>query len=96
MAGRPERRSPVEKEDDRFTCAVGRRTSRPYCRCGVFDGHPFLVEAGVSLGGEGVDEALNVHRFANRIPLLFEAGAHSGPDPKDSQPRASLLPIPGG
>ena len=43
--------------------------------CGCFNGHPFLVEVGVSLGGEGVEDALNVHRFANRIPLLFEAGA---------------------
>ncbi|KAH8055077.1 DNA topoisomerase II [Aureococcus anophagefferens] len=42
--------------------------------CGCFNGHPFLVEVGVSLGGEGVEDALNVHRFANRIPL-FEAGA---------------------
>ncbi|KAH8071833.1 DNA topoisomerase II [Aureococcus anophagefferens] len=43
--------------------------------CGCFNGHPFLVEVGVSLGGEGVEDNLNVHRFANRIPLLFEAGA---------------------
>jgi DNA topoisomerase VI subunit B len=40
---------------------------------GVFQGHPFMVEAGVALGGRGA-EGLTVHRFANRIPLLFEGG----------------------
>jgi len=35
---------------------------------------PFLVEAAVSIGGEGHD-GLQVYRFANRIPLLFETGA---------------------
>lgn len=41
----------------------------------VFEGHPFIVEAGVSLGGKDVKQGLNVFRFANRIPLLFEQGA---------------------
>lgn len=41
----------------------------------VFEGHPFIVEAGVSLGGRDVKQGLNVFRFANRIPLLFEQGA---------------------
>ena len=40
----------------------------------VFEGNPFIVEAGVALGGRGAD-GLTVHRFANRIPLLFEGGA---------------------
>eukprot|EP00186_Timspurckia_oligopyrenoides_P001979 CAMPEP_0182449418 /NCGR_PEP_ID=MMETSP1172-20130603/34211_1 /TAXON_ID=708627 /ORGANISM="Timspurckia oligopyrenoides, Strain CCMP3278" /LENGTH=750 /DNA_ID=CAMNT_0024646689 /DNA_START=75 /DNA_END=2327 /DNA_ORIENTATION=- len=40
----------------------------------VFEGHPFIVEAGVSLGGVGVKNGISVFRFANRIPLLFEAG----------------------
>eukprot|EP00127_Corallochytrium_limacisporum_P005028 Clim_evm24s197 gene=Clim_evmTU24s197 len=39
----------------------------------VYDGHPFQVEAAVSLGGP-MKVGLNVFRFANRIPLLFEAG----------------------
>jgi DNA topoisomerase VI subunit B len=39
----------------------------------VFEGHPFIVEAAVALGGRG-NEGLAIHRFANRIPLLFEAG----------------------
>ena len=37
-------------------------------------GHPFLVEAAVSVGGCQVREGINVYRFANRIPLLFETG----------------------
>ncbi|XP_021728921.1 DNA topoisomerase 6 subunit B-like isoform X2 [Chenopodium quinoa] len=41
----------------------------------VFEGHPFLVEAGVSVGGKDVKQGLNIFRFANRIPLLFEQGA---------------------
>ncbi|RAL39918.1 hypothetical protein DM860_008058 [Cuscuta australis] len=41
----------------------------------VFEGHPFIVEAGVSLGGKDVKHGLNIFRFANRIPLLFEQGA---------------------
>ncbi|GLE00235.1 hypothetical protein PINS_up008962 [Pythium insidiosum] len=41
----------------------------------VFEGHSFIVEAAVSIGGKKVlKEGLNVYRFANRIPLLFEAG----------------------
>ncbi|KAF2311970.1 hypothetical protein GH714_027637 [Hevea brasiliensis] len=41
----------------------------------VFEGHPFVVEAGVSVGGKDVKQGLNIFRFANRIPLLFEQGA---------------------
>jgi len=33
------------------------------------------VEAGVSIGGKDVKQGLNIFRFANRIPLLFEQGA---------------------
>lgn len=39
------------------------------------EGHPFIVEAAVSIGGKDVKEGITVVRFANRIPLLFEAGA---------------------
>ncbi len=42
---------------------------------GAYDGHPFIVEAAVSLGGKGAKEGITVVRFANRIPLLFEGGA---------------------
>jgi DNA topoisomerase VI subunit B len=41
----------------------------------AFEGHPFLIEAAVSLGGKTAKEGITVHRFANRIPLLFEGGA---------------------
>ncbi|XP_062199629.1 DNA topoisomerase 6 subunit B isoform X2 [Phragmites australis] len=41
----------------------------------VFEGHPFIVEAGISMGGKDVKQGLNIFRFANRIPLLFEQGA---------------------
>ena len=42
---------------------------------GAYDGHPFIVEAAVSLGGKNAKEGITVVRFANRIPLLFEGGA---------------------
>ena len=38
-------------------------------------GHPVLVEAAVSLGGRRMKEGITVHRFANRIPMLFQPGA---------------------
>ena len=44
-------------------------------KAGEHEGHPFLVEAAISLGGAKIREGINVYRFANRIPLLFEAGA---------------------
>ncbi|KIY91862.1 hypothetical protein MNEG_16101 [Monoraphidium neglectum] len=40
----------------------------------VFEGHAFLVEAAVSVGGRDMKPGLNIYRFANRIPLLFEGG----------------------
>lgn len=40
----------------------------------VFEGHAFIVEAGVALGGNALKPGINVFRFANRIPLLFEGG----------------------
>jgi DNA topoisomerase VI subunit B len=41
----------------------------------VYEGHPFVIEAAVSLGGNYAKEGVTVYRFANRIPLLFEGGA---------------------
>ncbi|KAL5201859.1 hypothetical protein ABZP36_036213 [Zizania latifolia] len=41
----------------------------------VFEGHPFIVEAGISIGGKDVKHGLNIFRYGNRIPLLFEQGA---------------------
>jgi hypothetical protein len=40
----------------------------------VFEGHPFIIEAGVAIGGRAASDGITVHRFANRIPLLFEGG----------------------
>jgi DNA topoisomerase VI subunit B len=40
----------------------------------VFEGHAFVVEVGIALGGVGLKPGITVYRFANRIPLLFEAG----------------------
>jgi DNA topoisomerase-6 subunit B len=44
-------------------------------RAHVFQGHAFIVEAAVSIGGKTVESGVNVYRFANRIPLLFEGGS---------------------
>lgn len=41
----------------------------------VFEGHAFLVEAAVSVGGRDIKPGINVYLFANRIPLLFEGGS---------------------
>ncbi|KAG2493640.1 hypothetical protein HYH03_008157 [Edaphochlamys debaryana] len=41
----------------------------------VFEGHAFIVEAAVSVGGRDVKSGINSYRFANRIPLLFEQGS---------------------
>ncbi|CAM0950876.1 unnamed protein product [Alopecurus aequalis] len=61
-----------------FTSRYHKRAT-PRSRCNtckqVFEGHPFMVEAGVSIGGKDVKQGLNIFRFANRIPLLFEQGA---------------------
>ncbi|MFW9964190.1 MAG: DNA topoisomerase VI subunit B [Candidatus Sifarchaeia archaeon] len=37
----------------------------------VYEGHPFIIETGVAFGGS-LDSHLNVYRFANRIPLLYD------------------------
>lgn len=41
----------------------------------VLEGHAFIVEAAVSIGGKMLKQGINVYRFANRIPLLFEGGS---------------------
>ena len=46
--------------------------SCPQGPVGVHEGHAFIVEAAVSVGGKNIKPGLNIHRFANRIPLLFE------------------------
>jgi DNA topoisomerase-6 subunit B len=42
----------------------------------VYRGNPFLVEVGLAWGGDlKADELADVSRFANRVPLLYQAGA---------------------
>lgn len=42
----------------------------------VYRGNPFLIEASLAYGGEIPKEgALNLMRFANRVPLLYQQGA---------------------
>lgn len=41
----------------------------------MLEGHAFLVEAAVCLGGRTLPPGVSVYRYANRIPLLFEAGS---------------------
>ncbi len=42
----------------------------------VYRGNPFQIEAAVAYGGELDGESLAaVHRFANRVPLLYQQGA---------------------
>ena len=50
-----------------FVHAVTRRTK-------VYSGHPFLVEVGLAYGGGIKCDRMEVLRFANKIPLLYQQG----------------------
>jgi len=42
----------------------------------VYKGYPFIIEAGIAYGGElPRDSPATVMRFANKIPLLYQAGS---------------------
>jgi len=42
----------------------------------VHGGDPFIVEAGIAYGGDlGSDGSVDVMRFANRVPLVYQRGA---------------------
>ena len=41
----------------------------------VYRGFPFAIEVGIVYGGELPNETVQVQRFANRVPLLYQAGA---------------------
>jgi DNA topoisomerase-6 subunit B len=42
----------------------------------VYRGNPFLIEAGLALGGNlPADESVKVMRFANRVPMLYQNSA---------------------
>jgi DNA topoisomerase-6 subunit B len=52
-----------------FYASVSRRAS-------VYRGNPFLIEVGIAYGGElPAEEPVSVYRFANRVPLQYQAGA---------------------
>lgn len=42
----------------------------------VYRGNPFIVECALAFGGElGADEPMQIFRFANRVPLMFQPAA---------------------
>ena len=41
----------------------------------VHGGDPFIVEAGIAYGGDLQDGAVDLLRFANRVPLVYQRGA---------------------
>ena len=52
-----------------FYCSVSRSPD-------VYRGNPFLIEAALAYGSEQEKEApMNILRYANRVPLLFQQGA---------------------
>jgi DNA topoisomerase-6 subunit B len=41
----------------------------------VFSGNPFVVEVGIAYGGNlGKEDRIDIMRFANRVPLLYQQG----------------------
>ena len=58
----------------------------------VLEGHSFIVGAAVSIGGRDIKPGINVHRFANRIPLLFEVRQRTAKLLVAAQSVHSLLP----
>lgn len=48
----------------------------------VLEGHAFVVEAAVSRGGRDLKPGINIYRFANRIPLLFEVQRYNHTRPQ--------------
>lgn len=57
----------IERLEPQFFAVCQRKPS-------VYEGHPFIVEVGVAYGGE-IKEGLDLYRFANRIPLLYDEGS---------------------
>ena len=41
----------------------------------AYSGFPFIVEMGIAYGGDIPPKGLQVYRFANRIPLLYDEGS---------------------
>ena len=54
--------------DANFYASVTRRAA-------VYRGNPFLIEVGLAYGGEmSGDDSVTVYRYANRVPLQYQAG----------------------
>jgi DNA topoisomerase-6 subunit B len=63
-------RSGLEKEFDADFYASATRNA------GVHGGDPFIVEAGIAYGGElPAEGSVELLRFANRVPLVYQRGA---------------------
>lgn len=63
-------RSGLEKEFDADFYASATRDA------GVHGGDPFIVEAGIAYGGElAAEGGVELLRFANRVPLVYQRGA---------------------
>ncbi|WP_160134597.1 DNA topoisomerase VI subunit B [Halococcus salsus] len=63
-------RSGLEKEFDADFYASATRDA------GVHGGDPFIVEAGIAYGGElQAEGSVQLMRFANRVPLVYQRGA---------------------
>ena len=59
-------KSLLSKYSPEFVCAVTRKPK-------AYSGHPFLVEVGLAYGGEiRNSDKINVLRYANKIPLLYQ------------------------
>ncbi len=58
-----------EYPSSEFAIAVTREPS-------VYRGNPFQIEVGIAYGGDlKSDEQMTILRFANRVPLMYQAGA---------------------
>lgn len=58
-----------ERTDAEFFTSITRSPS-------VYRGNPFIVECSLAFGGNmSGDDAMQVYRFANRVPLLFQPSA---------------------
>lgn len=69
--GEKELEKSMKKEypSSEFTLAVTREPS-------VYRGNPFQIEVGIAYGGDlKSDEQMTILRFANRVPLMYQAGA---------------------
>jgi DNA topoisomerase-6 subunit B len=58
----------IKKElSPNYVTAVSRSPS-------VYSGHAFVVEVGLAYGGQ-IPSGMNIYRFSNRIPLLYDEGS---------------------